>query len=37
MFLDLSIFDIYWFPVTVDEDLPVLQGPAPLSPSSQYS
>lgn len=38
MFLDLSIFDIiYWFPVKVDEGLPVLQGTAPLSPSSQYN
>lgn len=38
MFFDLSIFDIiYWFPIMVDEDLPVLQGLTPLSPSSQYS
>lgn len=39
MFLDLSILDIYWFPVMVDEDLPLLQGhlPSPLPPSTVKS
>lgn len=38
MFLDLSTSNIiYWFPVMVDEDLAVLQGPPPTALSFQYS